>query len=122
MTGSRDAHPIRIEPNPNRVRVRHAGHVIADTTRALTLFEAGYPGVVYIPRADADLSLLERTSHQTKCPYKGIASYFTIVAGDRPRENAIWELRDAIAGRRRHCVLSRVLCRPRRWFRGETRA
>jgi uncharacterized protein (DUF427 family) len=85
-----DHHPIRVEPNPNRVRVRAGGRVVADTTRALTLFEASYPGVHYIPRADVDMALLSRTALKTQCPYKGEASYYSINAGKRPAENAVW--------------------------------
>jgi len=81
-------HPIGIAPN-NR-RVRFAGKVIADTTRALTLTEANYPPVQYIPRADADMSLLKPSAHKTYCPYKGDASYFSIQAGGRSAENAVW--------------------------------
>jgi len=84
------AHPITVTPNPARVVVTRGGRVIADTRRALTLQEASYPAVHYVPRADADLSLLERTEHSTYCPYKGDASYFTITAGDAPAENAVW--------------------------------
>ncbi len=83
-------HPIRVETNPRRVRVRLGGRVIADTTRALTLFEASYPGVRYIPRADVDMGLLERSWHTTTCPYKGLASYFSIVVDGKRAENAIW--------------------------------
>jgi uncharacterized protein (DUF427 family) len=83
-------HPITITPNGRRVRVAFAGRVFADTTRALTLKEAGYKPVFYIPRADADMSLLTRTSHSSHCPYKGDASYFTIVADGRAAENAVW--------------------------------
>jgi uncharacterized protein (DUF427 family) len=72
------------------VRVRFAGRTIADTTRALTLQEAHYPPVYYIPRADADMSALTRTAHRTHCPYKGDASYFTIAADGRTAENAVW--------------------------------
>lgn len=83
-------HPITIEPNPKRVRVTFAGTVIADTTHALTLKEAGYPAVFYVPRADADMSLLKPNAHTTHCPYKGNASYFSIKAGGRSAENAVW--------------------------------
>ena len=83
-------HPITITRNGNRVRVTFAGLVIADTTRALTLREAGYPPVHYIPRADANMSLLKPTSHASHCPYKGDASYFTIEADGRMAENAVW--------------------------------
>jgi uncharacterized protein (DUF427 family) len=83
-------HPITITPSGTRVRVRFGGKVVADTTRALVLREAHYPAVYYVPRADADMSLLEATEHSTHCPYKGDASYFTISAGGRRAENAVW--------------------------------
>jgi uncharacterized protein (DUF427 family) len=66
------------------------GRAIADTTRALVLRETTYKPVFYIPREDADMAALERTSHSTHCPYKGDASYFSIRVGDRSSENAIW--------------------------------
>jgi uncharacterized protein (DUF427 family) len=83
-------HPITIARNAKRVRVRFAGKVIADTTRALRLQEASYPAVNYIPRADVDMAALTPTSHHTHCPYKGEASYFTIAAGGREADNAVW--------------------------------
>ena len=83
-------HPITIEQNPNRVRVVLSGITIADTTRALTLREASYPPVHYIPRADVDMSRLRRTDHNTHCPYKGDAAYYSIVVDGRTSENAIW--------------------------------
>lgn len=83
-------HPIAIAANHNRVRVVFAGRVIADSTRALTLTEAGYRPVHYFPRGDANMSLLKPTSHATHCPYKGDASYFTIEADGRNADNAVW--------------------------------
>lgn len=83
-------HPIGIAPNPKRVRVVFSGRVIAETARALTLREAGYPPVHYIPRADTDMSLLTRTAHRTYCPYKGEASYFSLAANGRTAANAVW--------------------------------
>ena len=83
-------HPITIARNGKRVRIRFAGQVIADTTRALTLQEANYATVQYIPRDDAAMSLLQCTAHASHCPYKGDASYFTIEAGGRVAENAVW--------------------------------
>jgi len=83
-------HPIAIESNPNRVRVSVDGLVIAETDHALTLREADYPPVQYIPRIDADQSLLRPTDHHTYCPYKGEASYLSINAGGRIIDNAIW--------------------------------
>jgi uncharacterized protein (DUF427 family) len=83
-------HPITIAPNEKRVRVMFAGKTIADTTRSLTLTEASYPPVLYIPRADADMDLLKGTSHSSHCPYKGDASYFTISVDGRATDNAVW--------------------------------
>ena len=83
-------HPITIVPNPKKVRVSLGGTVIAETTHALTLREAAYPAVQYIPRSDAKMSLLTKTAHSTYCPYKGDASYFTINADGKTLDNAIW--------------------------------
>jgi uncharacterized protein (DUF427 family) len=83
-------HPITVEPNPSRVVVKLDGKTIADTRDALTLREADYPPVQYIPRKDVDMSLLERTDHSTHCPYKGDASYYSIPLGGERSKNAVW--------------------------------
>lgn len=83
-------HPITIERNPNRVVVSAGGRVIADTTNALTLREAGYPPVHYIPREDANMAPLEPTDHKTYCPYKGDCSYFSIAIDGERSVNAVW--------------------------------
>ncbi|UZE51407.1 DUF427 domain-containing protein [Rhodopseudomonas sp. P2A-2r] len=83
-------HPIAITANPKRVRVTAGGVVIAETNHALTLKEASYPAVQYIPRADADMALLARTDRVTHCPYKGDANYYSVSAGGKTMENAIW--------------------------------
>jgi uncharacterized protein (DUF427 family) len=83
-------HPISIEPNPKRVVVRIGGRTIADSTRALTLREASYAPVQYIPRGDIDMSALSRTAHATHCPYKGDASYYSIRVEGREVSNAVW--------------------------------
>ena len=73
-------HPISIQRNPAHVVVSAAGRVVADTGNALTLREADYPAVQYIPREDVDFSQLERTDHATYCPYKGECSYYSVPA------------------------------------------
>ncbi|MHA7683981.1 DUF427 domain-containing protein [Cupriavidus sp. PET2-C1] len=83
-------HPIVIEANPARVVVTLGGAVIADTRNALTLREASYPAVQYIPRKDVDMSLLARTDHATYCPYKGECAYYSIPAGGERSVNAVW--------------------------------
>ncbi|MBB3259914.1 uncharacterized protein (DUF427 family) [Paraburkholderia bannensis] len=98
-------HPITIERNPSRVVVKVAGKIVADTRRALTLREASYPGVIYIPREDADMALLARTDHSTYCPYKGDACYYSIAPGGERSINAIWTYEapyDAVAQIKNH--------------------
>jgi uncharacterized protein (DUF427 family) len=83
-------HPITIERNEKRVVVTLAGRVIADSRDVLTLREANYPPVQYIPRKDVDMAALTRSASQTYCPYKGEAAYFTIPAGGERSVDAIW--------------------------------
>lgn len=83
-------HPISITPNSAHITVTVAGRIIADTRQALTLKEASYPAVQYIPRQDVDMSTLQRTEHSSYCPYKGEASYYSIPAGGERSVNAIW--------------------------------
>ncbi len=98
-------HPITIEKNGDRIVVSVAGRVIADTKDSLTLQEAKYPAVHYIPRKDVDMTLLERTAHQTYCPYKGDSSYFSIPVGGERSVNAVWTYEnpyEAVAGIKDH--------------------
>jgi uncharacterized protein (DUF427 family) len=83
-------HPISIEKDPKRVIVRVAGRVIADTQKALLLREASYPPIHYIPRADIDMSALQRTDRHTYCPYKGDCAYFSVPLGGARSANAVW--------------------------------
>ena len=86
-------HPITIEPTTGRVVVTAAGRKIADTSAALTLREADYPPAQYIPLADVEPGALERTDHASYCPYKGDASYYSILTDEGTLENAVWEYR-----------------------------
>jgi uncharacterized protein (DUF427 family) len=83
-------HPITTEVNPNRVVVTVNGAIIADSTEALTLREADYPPVQYIPRKDVRMGELTSSNTKSHCPYKGEATYFSIKSdGDRSHD-AIW--------------------------------
>jgi uncharacterized protein (DUF427 family) len=98
-------HPITIEPTRGRVQVAVAGRVIADSLEALTLREAAYPAVQYIPRKDVHMAELERTAHASYCPYKGDAAYYSIPAGGERSANAIWTYEqpyDAVAAIKDH--------------------
>ena len=83
-------HPITIGRNPRRIQIRAGDALIADTAAALTLREAGYPPVQYIPRSDADMAQLRRSTHASYCPYKGEAAYFDIPGLGEKGANAVW--------------------------------
>ena len=87
-------HPISVQRNPARVVVSVTGRVIADTGNALTLREADYPAVQYIPPEDVDFSQLERTDHATYCPYKGDCNYYSLPVGGEKSVNAVWTYED----------------------------
>jgi uncharacterized protein (DUF427 family) len=87
-------HPITIEKTGQRVLARVGAHVVADTTRALTLQEANYPPVQYIPLDDVDQTLLAESDTSTYCPYKGDASYYSITLPGGPLADAVWSYRE----------------------------
>jgi uncharacterized protein (DUF427 family) len=83
-------HPITIFPAEGKVRVTVTGRIVAESTQALRLEEKGYPPVYYLPRSDADMSLLVLTTHYTYCPYKGDCTYYSIPIGGAKSEYAVW--------------------------------
>lgn len=83
-------HPITVEPTGRRVQVRAGDQVIADSANGLTLQESSYPSVQYVPIADVDEALLRRTDTTTYCPFKGDASYYSVVTPDGEITDAIW--------------------------------
>ena len=87
-------HHVETRPASVHVRVMYEGEVIADTSEAVELHESMGEGkktlapvVYYIPRKDVQMDRLVRSSHRTHCPFKGDASYFSVVGGP---ENAVW--------------------------------
>jgi len=91
-----DGYNVRIEPCPRWLRVFVGGEVIADTTRAVYLFETRHLPVYYLPLEDIRGEFLEATDHSSHCPFKGDANYWSIVVGDRRIENAVWGYRQPI--------------------------
>jgi uncharacterized protein (DUF427 family) len=84
-------HPITVRPTGSRVTVRVGGVTVAESDSALSLAEASYPVVQYIPLGDVDQSLLRRTDSHTYCPYKGEASYYSVQTPDGATEaDLIW--------------------------------
>jgi uncharacterized protein (DUF427 family) len=98
-------HPIEVSPVEGKIRVTVAGTTVAESTRALRLEEKGYPPVYYLPLNDADMSLFERTTHYTYCPYKGDCTYYSIPIGGAKAEYAVWTYEkphEAVAGIKDH--------------------
>lgn len=81
---------ISIMPAAGRVTVTFNGRVIASSARALALNEPGHPLRLYIPRADVDGDVLERSIHHTRCPYKGDASYQSLRSSSSFARDAVW--------------------------------
>jgi uncharacterized protein (DUF427 family) len=86
-------HRVTTRPSTAHVQVLFKGEVIADTRDAVEMHESMSsssvlaPVVYYIPRKDVQMDRLARTSHTTHCPFKGDASYYSLVNGP---ENAVW--------------------------------
>jgi uncharacterized protein (DUF427 family) len=85
-----ESHPIGIEDCSSTVVVSRGSLEIARTSSAMTLSEASYPPVRYIPRGDVNMAQLERSDHTTYCPYKGDASYYSIPALGGAGRNSVW--------------------------------
>ncbi|HJP19992.1 MAG TPA: DUF427 domain-containing protein [Alphaproteobacteria bacterium] len=81
---------VDFEQTAKRVRVRLGGQTVADSTDARIMLETRHTPVYYRPRADVRMDLAERTDHESFCPFKGEASYWTLVVGDQSAENAMW--------------------------------
>jgi uncharacterized protein (DUF427 family) len=82
--------PPRLEPTARRVRIVHAGRVIADTIRALRLLETSHPPSYYLPPADIDMALLRPGKGASFCEWKGHAVYWDVVAGAAPLLGVGW--------------------------------
>ncbi|MFN3857160.1 MAG: DUF427 domain-containing protein [Caulobacter sp.] len=89
---------LKFAPAEGRVRALFEGHEIADTADALVLREGDYPPVVYFPREDVEMAVLRKTDHTTRCPHKGVASYYTIYRDRQIIENAAWSYESPIEG------------------------
>jgi uncharacterized protein (DUF427 family) len=83
-------HPITVTPAGTTVAVRLGDRVIATTDDALVLQESTYPAVYYLPLEAVDADVLEPSTHETYCPFKGDASYYSLRNGDSVAEDAVW--------------------------------
>jgi uncharacterized protein (DUF427 family) len=89
-------HPITVEPFTGQVRVTYAGHTVADSSGALELREASYPPAYYVPLADVDHAALRPSDTTSRCPYKGLASYYDVIDPHTLQaiDDAVWHYRE----------------------------
>jgi uncharacterized protein (DUF427 family) len=84
-------HRIDALRSSRHVEVQVKGVTVADTHRPVLLFETSLPTRYYIPKLDVRLDLLQPSDTTTACPYKGVASYFTVVTPDGGRvDDIVW--------------------------------
>jgi uncharacterized protein (DUF427 family) len=83
-------HRVDVLESSRRVRVTVNGEVVAETKQPTMLFETGLPPRYYIPREDVREDVLARSEKTTRCPYKGIASYYAVKAGGERIEDLVW--------------------------------
>jgi len=84
-------HRIDTYPTTRRVRISIDGEVVAESTRAVALFESGLPPRFYLPAEDVRMGLLEPSETKTRCAYKGVASYWHVRAGDTLHDDLAWK-------------------------------
>ncbi len=82
--------PAVCEPTSASLEVRFAGKVLARTNRAFRVLETSHPPTFYIPPEDVDGSMLVPARGTSVCEWKGVASYFDVVSGDRIAKRAAW--------------------------------
>lgn len=87
---------VDVLQSSRHVRVVVAGETVADTRRPRLLFETGHPTRYYIPREDVRVELLEPSTTTSRCPYKGIASYWSAKIGGNLFQDIAWSYRDPI--------------------------
>ena len=78
------------------VRVVVLGEVVAESRRPALLFETGLPTRYYLPKADVRVDLLVPSDTETRCPYKGVASYYSLHRGAAVASDIAWYYRHPI--------------------------
>ena len=93
-------HTVTITPDSSRVEVRLGAEVLAVSDNALRLNETGLPARYYIPKSDVRMELLRATSFHTSCPFKGVASYWSVEVDGETHDGIAWAYEEPIPGAR----------------------
>ena len=95
---ARDPHSrVDVMASSRHVRVALHGTTLAETTRPFLLFETGLPTRYYIMPDDVNFAVIEPSHLKTRCPYKGVASYWSATVGGEVAKNVVWSYQDPIA-------------------------
>lgn len=89
-------HRVDTIKSKRHIKVMANGETIAETNAPYLLFETGLPVRYYIPQEDVNMTYLTPTETHSTCPYKGIANYWTIKAGDEVFKDVVWSYPDPI--------------------------
>jgi uncharacterized protein (DUF427 family) len=92
----RRGHEITIIPSELRVEVAVGGHTVASSACPVLLEETGLPTRYYLPREDVRTDLLRRSDRTTSCPFKGEASYWSVVVGGEVHDDLVWSYENPI--------------------------
>ncbi|WIY25504.1 DUF427 domain-containing protein [Parasedimentitalea psychrophila] len=87
---------IRIRKVSGTWVIRSGGAILGESNNVLELNEGELAPVIYFPRDDIAMALLDQSSKTTHCPHKGDASYFSIVNKSSVTENAVWSYENPI--------------------------
>ena len=82
-------HRIDVLASSRHVRLELDGHVLAESSRPMLLFETMLPVRYYLPREDLRAEL-SPSGTRTYCAYKGQASYWSVTVGDRAVPDIAW--------------------------------
>ena len=90
--------PPSAEVTPRHVVVELGGRVVAETRRAIRVCETSHPPVYYVPREDVADGVLEPGRGLSVCEWKGAATYWDAVVGDRRVESVGWSYEQPAPG------------------------
>jgi uncharacterized protein (DUF427 family) len=90
-------HRVDVLESSRHVRISVNGEVVAETDRPRILFETGLPPRYYIAPEEVRQEALAQSEKRTQCPYKGVASYYSVEAGGDKVDDLVWYYPEPIA-------------------------
>lgn len=82
--------PPKLEKTNKHLKIVFGGVDLAETTHAFRVLETSHPPVYYFPPEDVKLEFFRKEINTTFCEWKGRASYYSIVVGDKEVFEAAW--------------------------------